>query len=1374
MKNLTKIFMAVVAGMFAFSCVTDTTEDLGVNVEGQKGGVYEVAISLEEATKTQLGEKVDGLYPLYWSEGDAIAINGVVSNPLAEGGSANAYFKFNEPVARPFCVVYPAPTAAAVEDEVVEEPAAPITVYPVTFAAEQPYTAGTFAPGVAPMYGYAAALAEGETETPIQLNHLTGVLRFAIKGNGEKVTSMKVVAEKGTIAGPYTVDCTNGTLVAQPEATSTITVTFGEGLVLGAEATPVYVTVPAGSYGTFLVTLYTEADNKMTVKFNSDVKPIKVGTVREFSEFTYQENSADTENAEYLIDDAEALINFAKIAGSFYPRTKAIVTAEIDMTGVEWSPIQNFGAYEFDGGNFAIKGLSAPLFAQTAANIKNVKLTDVNYTVTDLAKSGAVVCELYGSIDNCSVSGAIEINNTTFAPAKASDNYNDVAHAGVVGMAYKATITNCVNNASVTLTSLCKAESSVKCAAGGVVGVVSDNCTINHLTNNGNVTLASTTQKENIYVSGVIGKNDDTNGQNDFAAISKCTNNGDISSTATSVCGTDLLLAGVTGRLDAGAETVVENLVNTGNITVAGKSANTRAAGLVTYTASATLNNSYNTGAINIAATATFSGNVYASGLISATITTAGISNCYNSGAISVADGLTFTKLLDVNGVFNTITGNAGDALITGVVNRGPITIGKVINNTFTGDSGNNERMYVGGVCHQTTAGTFKNCYNDVAGTINVDIKKWASRLMAGGFQAYQSYSVAGVNLENCENRAALSFNSEDLESATIGGIGSEYYAAATHTGLINYKNVVNKGNITVTGTIKTSGYPRLGGVLGLDNGPGLTLDGCVNEATLTVNTTDTAGPQVGGIMGADTNKKEVTIKNCENKGHIELAGVVTSYIRMGGILGSKTVNTPTNITGCVNSGTLAITGTQTATGNAYAVGGIVGYVSTDCLTISECVNGVENDTTGKGAITLGTVPGGYGVAGILGMFALDKTGKSVNVNDCINYATIKQTGKGGGSGRGCLGGIMGTATGKKDNQNSVYIDGCENYGAIEYGTTACGDRISLGGIIGEPQQYNYAEITNCTNGGTVAFKAKGCGKEISVGGIAGMISTSMKITDCVNLATGTIIAAGSTSTNYEFGGITGSTSGTGTQLLRCVNYAEVKQTAYSTGTTQFGGIIGYAYSFGTIDNCHNHGQLTIMGADSADQLSVGGVVGYSRYQVTDGVATISNCYNHADLTFAGRGKYYAGGVIGYDKSVEKGSAVLKNLVNVGNLTFSSTATTFYYGGLVGAANNPVEGGVFYGNITALGKEGKVGALLGKARTDALKVTNCQIGGNFIYSEEEDEDANGEKVMVGVKTPIDLTMLYTTAIEASVAEGDGCSVITEKPAVPTAPAAPAQ
>ena len=45
MKNLTKIFMAVAVSLFAFACVNDTTEDLGIKVG--KGGVTEITVSLE-------------------------------------------------------------------------------------------------------------------------------------------------------------------------------------------------------------------------------------------------------------------------------------------------------------------------------------------------------------------------------------------------------------------------------------------------------------------------------------------------------------------------------------------------------------------------------------------------------------------------------------------------------------------------------------------------------------------------------------------------------------------------------------------------------------------------------------------------------------------------------------------------------------------------------------------------------------------------------------------------------------------------------------------------------------------------------------------------------------------------------------------------------------------------------------------------------------------------------------------------------------------------------------------------------------------------------------------------------------------------------
>ena len=134
MKNLTKIVVAVAVLFASFACTTDVTDDLGVAV----GGQTEVVLSLE-ASRTQLGEKADGVYPLYWSEGDQISVNGIESNAISaeDAGAVAAKFVINGSISYPYNVVYPAASANE-----------------VTFLAKQNYTEGTFASGVAPMYGY--------------------------------------------------------------------------------------------------------------------------------------------------------------------------------------------------------------------------------------------------------------------------------------------------------------------------------------------------------------------------------------------------------------------------------------------------------------------------------------------------------------------------------------------------------------------------------------------------------------------------------------------------------------------------------------------------------------------------------------------------------------------------------------------------------------------------------------------------------------------------------------------------------------------------------------------------------------------------------------------------------------------------------------------------------------------------------------------------------------------------------------------------------------------------------------------------------------------------------------------------------------------
>ena len=1382
MKNLTKIFMTVVAGMFAFSCVTDTTEDLGVKVEGQKGGVYELSVSLE-ATKTQLGEKVDGLYPLYWSEGDAISVNGVVSNPLTAGGSANAYFKFNEEVYRPYCVVYPASAAVAVEEEVEETPA-PVTVYPVNFLAVQPYTVGTFAPEAAPMYGYAAELAEGEAETPIQLNHLTGVLRLAVKGNGEKVTSVVVKTEKGYIAGPHTVDCATGALTALEGATNNVTVTCGDGLVLGTEATPIFLTVPAGSYGTFVITINTESNGKMVVKFNSDSKPVNVGVVREFGEIEF--NATAEAGDEYLIDSAEALIRFAKAAEAFYPYTSAKVVASIDMTGKAWTPIKNFGEYVFDGGSdegYEIKGLTAPLFDKTAATIKNVKLTDVAIVETEAAFSGSIVRVLNGgSLLNCSAEGTLHANNTTLTLASATSNYNDTAHGGLVGYAYGATIYNCTSDVDVTITSF--AAGKYKASAGGAVGAVGGAAKLNGVTNNGDVTYVGPNYSANIYLSGVVGK---CSGDTTLLEFSNITNNGKVSSAKGSDVNADFLLSGIIGDVVMADATIVcDKLVNNGAITHNGLADGMRIAGIAAYTTKGSFTNCKNTGALSTAVGSDHT-SMYVGGLFAANVTTKTFSNNINEGNMLLADGVTASGYVRLAGVAIGIsmsgTETADIPTISNCKNYGSFTVGSVKN----ASTGNGGRLYVGGLFDTIYAGNFSNCVNEATGTITVNTNTWASGYLIGGFAAYMSSKegVRTIKVTDCENKGNMTIGQIEGAGAAyaeIGGISGEAYVGSGDFA-IEYLRVKNSGNITIKGSYTTDNYPYIGGFFGVNNYTEIYCDYCENAGNINYEAT-APNASVGGFYGYDTNNTRFEMDYCVNSGDITYSGIAGKYVHFGGFCGFRNVSKPTVITNSTNTGKMTLTGEQTATQSksvAYNVGGFIGRNSGSNCSISNSTNGELNDTTGKGTITAGALPASVCLAGFIGY-----TTTALTISGCKNYGPVDQTGKAGQSNtyRVHLAGIIGTSAAAIN----ITVNNCENYGPISYSASASASRVDAAGIVATTIADATAVISGCKNGGVISYKATTSGGEISIGGIVGTTQGTTTVSDCVNLASGEIYSSGKATTNYEMGGIAGSTATIGSSLINCTNYGHVNQTKASGGTTQIGGVVGYAYSFKDIIGCNNFGNITFSGTATNKNGNVGGVIGYGRFKTANatdttaaGVATIKDCGNYADLEFAGTaGDYYAGGVIGYCRSIETGEAHIENLRNVANITFKSEGkTATYLGGISGTfgsddVGHVLHGGVFYGDLKGIGMEGKIAMTIGTPAgrfEGGRRVLNTQVGGNVIFATETGEDANGDMETYDVKIPITeenwINYMYRQPITQETAVGDGCSVITTKPAVPT-------
>ena len=72
------------------------------------GGKTTITLSLEES-RTQLGAEANGIYPVSWSEGDVISVNGVPSQSIAiaDGGKI-ATFTFDGAINYPYCVAYPA------------------------------------------------------------------------------------------------------------------------------------------------------------------------------------------------------------------------------------------------------------------------------------------------------------------------------------------------------------------------------------------------------------------------------------------------------------------------------------------------------------------------------------------------------------------------------------------------------------------------------------------------------------------------------------------------------------------------------------------------------------------------------------------------------------------------------------------------------------------------------------------------------------------------------------------------------------------------------------------------------------------------------------------------------------------------------------------------------------------------------------------------------------------------------------------------------------------------------------------------------------------------------------------------------------------
>ena len=220
-------------------------------------------------------------------------------------------------------------------------------------------------------------------------------------------------------------------------------------------------------------------------------------------------------NGSYTVTSADGLMNVAELVNGGKTDINITLTADIDLTGKNWTPIgtsfSNKYTGTFDGGGHTIKGLTVTtndqfvgLFGSigNAGTVKNVMMEDVQITSNRSSGfAGGVAGYSDGTIENCSVSGSV--SGTVYV-------------GGVVGAQWEGSITGCSSSATV------KGMVHV----GGVVGQTNGGATLTACYATGNVTLEIDPRK-NIAGGSLVG----FNGGNGVRA---CYATGNVTSTGSS------------------------------------------------------------------------------------------------------------------------------------------------------------------------------------------------------------------------------------------------------------------------------------------------------------------------------------------------------------------------------------------------------------------------------------------------------------------------------------------------------------------------------------------------------------------------------------------------------------------------------------------------------------------------------------------------------------------------------------------------------------------------------------------------------------------------------------------------------------------------
>ena len=268
MKLTLRVILSALCAITLFGCQTEP-----IMIAGNDSATT-ISISLEPS-RTALGEKVGETYPVYWSEGDKIVINGTLSDKAVINAQnrAEATFNVSGSLKYPYQITYPY-TATTIGNT-------PTVIVPE----EQHYAEGTFDATSVPMCGYATDECES-----IALKHLVGLLKFPLLCGNKSVVLDKIVITSNDgvkLSGEFEVNCSAGTMVACANNSNSVTYILPNNFTLPTDKESIfYISLPAGNTGNCTVEFIEKSGEKMTATLRN--REIKAGIVVEFKSINYQ------------------------------------------------------------------------------------------------------------------------------------------------------------------------------------------------------------------------------------------------------------------------------------------------------------------------------------------------------------------------------------------------------------------------------------------------------------------------------------------------------------------------------------------------------------------------------------------------------------------------------------------------------------------------------------------------------------------------------------------------------------------------------------------------------------------------------------------------------------------------------------------------------------------------------------------------------------------------------------------------------------------------------------------------------------------------------------------------------------------------------